>query len=106
MPGRNVYHIVPTDDRWGVRLEGAPSMSFETADRDDAVERASGYVRQLGAGRIVVHSEQGQIETVHTFDQLPSAETSWVDAVLSRPLYLGVGVVALVALGIGLARRS
>ena len=105
MPGRNVYHVVPSEDRWGVRLEGSPTLSFETDDRDDAVDRASGYVRQLGAGRIVVHTDSGQIETVHTFDRLPSPEPSWTDAVLSRPLYLAVGVVGLVALGYGLSRR-
>lgn len=105
MPGRNVYHIVPTGDRWGVRLEGSPTLSYESDDRDEAVDRASGYVRQLGAGRIVVHSDSGQIETVHTFDRLPSPEPSWSEAVLSRPLYLGIGVVALVALGVGLSRR-
>lgn len=105
MPGRNVYHVVPTEDRWGVKLEGSPTLSFETDERDAAVDRASGYVRQLGAGRIVVHSDSGQIETVHTFDRLPTPETSWTDALMSRPLYLGVGVVGLIALGYGLSRR-
>ena len=105
MPGSNVYHIVPSDDRWGVRLEGSPSLSFETDDRDVAVDRASGYVRQLGAGRIVVHNDAGQIEAVHTFDSLP-VETSWTDAVLSKPVYAAVGVVVLIAFGYGLSRRS
>ena len=106
MPSRNVYHIVPHGERWGVRLEGSPSLSFEADDRDDAVSRASGYVRQLGAGRVVVHGDKGQIEAVHTFDQLPAAEPSWTEAVLSKPLYLGIGAAALIALGVGLSRRS
>lgn len=105
MPNRNVYHVVPHDDRWGVRLEGSPTLSFESEDRDDAVERASEYVRELGSGRIVVHSDSGQIETVHTFDQLPGPHGSWRDAVLSRPA-LAVGVAALlIAFGYGLSRR-
>lgn len=106
MPSRNVYHVVPHDERWGVRLEGSPTLSFEADDQDAAVARASGYVRQLGAGRIVVHGETGQIETVHTFDQLPATDPSWSEAVLSKPLYLAVGVAALVALGYGLSRRG
>ena len=105
MASTNVYHIVPADDEWGIRLEGAPTLSYQTDSQDAAVERAVGYVRQLGAGRIVVHGEGGQIETVHTFDRLPEVETSWLDAVLSRPVYVGVGVAALVALGYGLNRR-
>ncbi len=105
MPTRNVYHVVPHEDRWGVRLEGSPTLSTESDSRDDAVEHASGYVRKLGAGRVVVHSDSGQIETVHTFDQLPAPHGSWRDAVFSRPA-LAVGVAALlVAFGYGLSRR-
>ena len=106
MPGRNVYHVVTSDDKWGVRLEGSPTLSFEHEDRDKAVDRAASYVRQLGAGRIVVHNEGGQIETVHTFDRLPEADGSWMDAVLSRPYYLAAGAALLVAFGYGLSRRS
>lgn len=105
MPSRNVYHVVPHEERWAVRLEGSPSLSFEAADRDDAVDRAAGYVRQLGSGRVVVHADSGQIETVHTFDQLPAPHGSWRDAVLSRPA-LALGAAALfVAFGYGLSRR-
>ncbi len=105
MPSRNVYHVVPREERWGVRLEGSPSLSFETDDKTAAVDRAAGYVRQLGAGRVVVHGDSGQIETVHTFDQLPPEHGSWREAVLSRPVYVAVGAVALVAFGYGLQRR-
>ncbi|WP_420454122.1 DUF2188 domain-containing protein [Rubrivirga sp.] len=106
MANSNVYHVVPREERWGVRLEGSPTLSFETDDREAAVDRAAGYVRQLGAGRVVVHSDSGQIETVHTFDQLPAPQGGWLDAVLSQPVYLAVGAAALVALGVGLSRRS
>ncbi|WP_412067391.1 DUF2188 domain-containing protein [Rubrivirga sp. IMCC43871] len=105
MPSRNVYHVVPHDGRWAVRLEGSPSLSFESDGRDAALDRASGYVRQLGVGRVVVHSEQGQIETVHTFDQLPAPTGGWRDAVLSQPYYLAAGAALLIAFGYGLSRR-
>ncbi len=105
MPSRNVYHVVPHEDHWGVRLEGSPTLSFESEDRDDALEHASDYVRELGSGRVVVHSDSGQIETVHTFDRLPAPQGSWRDAVLSRPA-LAVGAAALlIAFGYGLSRR-
>lgn len=106
MPARNVYHVVPADERWGVRLEGSPTLSYESDDRDDAVERASSYVRRWGSGRVVVHAEGGQIETVHTFDQLPTPSGSWRDAVRSTPaVALGVAAI-LIAFGYGLSRRS
>ena len=105
MPDPNVYHVVPADGRWGVRLEGSPSLSYEATDRDDAVDRAAAYVRRWGSGRVVVHAEGGQIETVHSFDQLPAPRSSWRDFVASGPA-VAVGVAALlVAFGYGLSRR-
>ena len=104
MPTSNVYHVVPRDDAWGVRLEGSPTLSYESDDRDDAVLRASGYVRDLGAGRVVVHGEGGRIETVHTYDRLPAPEPSWRETVLSRPAVTAAAVAALVAFGYGLHR--
>ena len=100
-----MYPVAPHDERWAVRLEGSPTLSFETDERDDAIAQASSYVRQLGAGRIVVPAETGQIETVHTYDQLPAPESSWLEAVWSRPLYVGIAAASLVALGIGLSRK-
>ena len=105
MPRPNVYHVVPVDGRWGVRLEGSPTLSHESDDRDDAVDQAASYVRRWGAGRIVVHGDSGQIETVHTFDQLPVSRPSWRDTVLSGPAVAVGVVVLLVAFGVGLARR-
>ena len=106
MPSRNVYHVVPHDGHWGVRLEGSPTLSHESDDRSDAVEQAASYVRQLGVGRVVVHSGSGQIETVHTFDQLPAEGSSWRSTIRSGPA-LAVGIaVLLIAFGYGLSRRS
>lgn len=105
MPRSNVYHVVPVDERWGVRLEGSPTLSYESDDRDEAVDRAASYVRRWGSGRIVVHGESGQIETVHTFDQLPVSRSSWRDVVLSGPAVAAGVAVLLVAFGIGIARR-
>ena len=105
MPDPHVYHVVPHEGRWGVRLEGSPTLAHETDDRDAAEARAAESVRSWGAGRVVVHAESGQIETVHTFEQLPAPEPSWGDAVLSRPVAVAAGAVLLVALGYGLSRR-
>ena len=104
MPHRNVYHVVHADDRWVAKLEGSPAHSAEDKTRDTVVLKAADFVRRFGSGRIVVHSENGQIETVHSFDELPTASQGWVGTVLSHPVYLAAGVVGLVALGVGLAR--
>ena len=105
MPSRNVYHVVPADGQWGVRLEGSPTLSYESDDRDDAVDRAASYVRRWGSGRVVVHAEGGQIETVHTFDQLPASPSPWRNVLLSGPAVAVAVAALLVAFGVGLARR-
>lgn len=105
MPSNNVYHVVPHEDRWGVRLEGASRLSSAADDRDEAVDQAAEYVRKRGSGRVVVHSDSGQIETVHTFDQLPAPDGSWRDAVFSRPGLAVAVAVLLIGFGYGLSRR-
>lgn len=104
MPHRNVYHVVQDDDRWVAKLEGSPTHSAANESRDVVVLKAADFVRRFGSGRIVVHSDNGQIETVHSFDELPSADGGWIGTVLSHPVYLTAGVIGLVALGVGLAR--
>lgn len=106
MPHRNVYHVVRSDNHWVAKLEGSPTHSAEDTTRDTVVLKAADFVRRLGSGRVVVHSENGQIETVHSFDELPTAPKGWIETVLSHPVYLAIGVVGLVALGVGLARRD
>lgn len=106
MPSRNVYHVVPHDDRWAVRREGSEVVSAE-ADTDDlALQSAVDIVRTLGIGRVVVHGEDGKIAAVHTYDQLPTfEERPWLETVLSQPVLAGVAAAALVGIGIAVARR-
>ena len=106
MPNRNVYHVVQDDDRWVAKLEGSPTHSAADASRDAVVMKAADFVRRFGSGRVVVHKDNGQIEAVHSFDELPTGTKGWVETVLSHPVYLTAGVIGLVALGVGLARRS
>ena len=105
MSQRNVYHVVHSEDRWVAKLEGSPVHSAEDASRDTVVLKAADYVRRFGSGRVVVHNENGQIETVHSFDELPTAPTGFAATVLSHPILLTAGIVGLVALGVGLARQ-
>ncbi|NNF58572.1 MAG: DUF2188 domain-containing protein [Rhodothermaceae bacterium] len=108
MPSASVYHVVPRDGEWAVKLEGAERASRVTPERDDAVDAASGFVRSLGAGRVVVHRDDGTIETVHTYDSLPAPIESgrdWLDVVLSKPALALAGGVFLIAIGYSLRDR-
>ena len=106
MPAHNVYHVVPRDGRWVARLQGSPSVSAEADRRDDAVEAAERIIRQLGTGRIVIHGDDGAIESVHTFEQiLAEREKDWSDSLLSKPLLIGIAAACLVGVGFALAGR-
>ena len=102
----NVYHVVPREDQWAIKLEGREGAVRLADTRADAIREADSFIRNQGAGRVVIHKETGAIESVHTFDTLP-VETGedWLGVLLSRPA-LAVGAAALlVGVGIALARR-
>lgn len=101
MPSYNVYHVVPRDGRWVARLQGSPTVSAEADSRAEVVRQAEQILRQLGAGRIVLHGEDGAIERVETFEQIGENRSGGV----SRPVLLGIAAACFVGLGIALARR-
>lgn len=106
MPSYNVYHVVPRDGRWVARLQGSPSVSADGDSRDAVVDEAEAIVRQLGAGRIVVHGEDGAIEKVHTYEQiLAERDGSWMDTLTSTPVLLGMAAACLVGVGFALRGR-
>lgn len=108
MPAASVYHVVPRDGQWAVKLEGSDRASRVADDRDAAVHAADGFIRSLGVGRVVVHREDGTIESVHTYDSLPASIESgrdWLGVVLSKPALALAGVAFLVAVGYSLRDR-
>ena len=104
MPEPAVYHVVPQEDRWAVKREGSQQATRVEDDREDAVRQASGFVRNAGAGRVVVHGDNGAIEKVHTYDQLP-APPSPLEGLLAWPVLAGFGL-ALLAVLVGWISRD
>ena len=107
MADSSVYHVVPRDDRWAVKREGIDAAVRLADSRAEAVREADTFIRNQGAGRVVVHKDDGTIESVHTFDTLP-VETGedWLGVVLSKPAMAVGAALVLVAAGILIARRS
>lgn len=94
MPHRNVYHVVPHDGRWAVRLEGSATVSAETDDRAAAVDLAADILKSFGSGRVVVHDRDGLIEAVHALDALPlRGGVPWGPVLTAAALVFGVAVV-------------
>ena len=103
-----VYHVVPNEERWAVKREGADRASRVADTQDEAVAVAEQMARNQAPGRVVVHGANGLIQTVHTYDSVPARVESgreWLDVVLSKPVLAAVGVAALVAVGYGMRDR-
>lgn len=101
MPQRNVYHIVPQDDRWAVRLEGSPTVSAETETRGEAVEAAAEFLRLLGTGRVVMHDADGRIETAYSLSTLQTREERHRWGIAAGVL----GVAFVIGLAVAVAKR-
>lgn len=101
----NVYHVVPRDEQWAVKLEGRDQAVRVTDTRADAIREADTFIRNQGAGRVVIHKETGAIESVHTFDTLPSPTEDWVGSLLARPAVVIGAAAVLVGIGIAVASR-
>lgn len=101
MAQRNVYHVVPHDDGWAVKLEGSSTVSAETASRGDAIEAAARYLKLLGDGRVVVHDGDGRIETGYTLQSLATREQRRRWALAAGVL----GVAFVVGLAVAASRR-
>lgn len=70
---RKVYHLVHTSavDHWHLKLEGVDGCigSFTTKDR--ALERGRELGQAGGDVQLIVHREDGSIETEHTYGHDP-----------------------------------
>lgn len=70
MSNRNRHHVVPHQNGWAVRREGADRASAVTSTKDQAVERGR-EIAQREQGAIVIHRENGTIQEERTYHHDP-----------------------------------
>jgi hypothetical protein len=72
MAGRVVYHVVPGSDAgWKVKASHASRASSTHENKADAVAHARDLVKNLPLGQVVIHKQDGTIETEHTYGRDP-----------------------------------
>lgn len=72
MAGRVVYHVVPDGgDGWKVKATHASRASSTHTTKVDAVARAKDLAKSQPLGQIVIHKQDGSIQTEHTYGQDP-----------------------------------
>ena len=70
MSNRNRHHVVPHQNGWAVRREGADRASAVTRTKDQAVDRARD-IAERERGAVVIHRENGTIQEERTYGNDP-----------------------------------
>lgn len=64
-----IYHLLPFDKDWVVRLEGSDENLSQNDTKDSAIEAARGIARAHEPSRLVVHRGDGTVQTSYTYGQ-------------------------------------
>jgi uncharacterized protein YdaT len=71
MAKRNNYHVVPKEDGWAVKKEGAKRASATAATQRGAEQRAKDLATRNGGGEVVIHRRDGKIRDKDTMYPAP-----------------------------------
>ncbi len=68
---RKTYHVTPGDDGWKVQAEGGSKASAVTPTKAEAVQAAKGFAKNATEGQVIIHGQDGKIQTEHTYGNDP-----------------------------------
>jgi len=68
---RNVYRVTPEGDQWKVKKDGADRADSLHKTKESAVERAREVAKNNQPSQVVVHLQNGRIETEWTYGDDP-----------------------------------
>ncbi len=72
MSKRKTYHVTPgTNGGWKVKGEKVSRASSSHETKAKAVERAKEPAKNQGLGQVVIHKQDGTIQTEHTYGKDP-----------------------------------
>jgi len=72
MTRRKTYHVIPrTNGGWNVKLENASRASSSHETKADAVARARELAKRQALGQVIIHKQDGTIQTEHTYGKDP-----------------------------------
>ena len=72
MASRKTYHVTPNQDGgWNVKAEHASRASSTCDNKADAVDRGRELAKSQPLGQLVIHKQDGTIQTEHTYGQDP-----------------------------------
>ena len=72
MSKRKIYHITPSKGSgWKVQAQGSERASRTTKTKEEAVRIGKGLAKSHALGQIIIHKEDGTIQTEHTYGKDP-----------------------------------
>ena len=71
MANRKKYHVVPHPEGWKVEAEGAERASNIYDNKADAIERAKELAKSHPLGQVIIHKQDGIIQTEYTYGNDP-----------------------------------
>jgi hypothetical protein len=73
MGERRVYHVTKRDDGqgWETKAEGAQRASTIERTKEEAVKAAAGLAKNASLGQVVIHKQDGTIQSERTYGKDP-----------------------------------
>jgi len=72
MASRKTYHVTPNQDGgWNVKGQGASRASSTHDTKADAVDRGRELAKSQPLGQLVIHKQDGTIQTEYTYRKDP-----------------------------------
>ena len=72
MPKRKTYHVTPrTNGGWDVKEENASRVSSRHDTKAEAIARAKELAKKQTHGQVIIHKQDGTIQTEHTYGDDP-----------------------------------
>ena len=72
MARRKTYHVTPRPDGgWNVKEENASRASSSHDTKAEAIARAKELAKKQALGQVIIHKQDGTIQTEHTYGKDP-----------------------------------
>ena len=72
MSRRKTYHVTSrTDGGWNVKEENASRASSSHDTKAEAIARAKELAKKQALGQVIIHKQDGTIQTEHTYGKDP-----------------------------------
>lgn len=70
---RRKIHVVPNGNKWEVKQEGKSTPISSHNLKERAIENGKSQAKNAELGQILIHGQNGKIQTEHTYGKDPKS---------------------------------